>query len=55
MQHISRRKEVPTVFRWRYLAERDHPEDFSIDGRIISKYILKKLDGRLWAALNIYP
>jgi hypothetical protein len=24
-------------------------EDLSIDGRIISKYILNKLDGRLWA------
>jgi len=40
---------VPTVFWWKYLGERDHLEDLNTDGRIISKYILKKLDGRLWA------
>jgi hypothetical protein len=30
---------------------KSHLEDLSIDGRIISKYILNKLDGRLWAGL----
>ena len=51
MQHIWRRREVPTVFWWGYLGERDHLEDLSIDGRIISKSILNKLDGRLWVGL----
>jgi len=35
---------VPTVFWWRYLGERNHLGNLSIDGRIISKYIFK-LDG----------
>jgi len=51
MQHIWRKREVPTVFWWRYLAERDHPEDLSVDGRIISKYMFKKQDGKTQTAL----
>jgi hypothetical protein len=39
------RGEVYTRFCWRNLRERDHLEDPGIDGRIILRWIFRKLDG----------
>jgi len=40
------RCEVYTGFWGRNLRERDHLEDPGIDGRIIVRWIIRKLDGR---------
>jgi hypothetical protein len=40
-----------TEFWWRDLRERDHLKDLGIDGRIILKWILNKLDGKAWTGL----
>jgi hypothetical protein len=52
MQHVWGRREVRTGF-WRgNLSERDQLEDIGVDGRIILKWIFKKLQGdRDWVDL----
>jgi hypothetical protein len=35
-------------FWWRYLKERDHVEDKSVDGRIILRWIFRKWDVGVW-------
>jgi len=42
---------VHTGTWWGKLRERDHLEDLGTDGRIISKWILKKLDDGAWTGL----
>ena len=44
MWDVWGKEEVQTGFRWGNLAERDHLEDLSVDGRIIFKWLFKKLD-----------
>jgi len=41
-------REVYTGLRWRNLKERDHWEDLSVDGRIISKLIKTSAGGVNW-------
>jgi hypothetical protein len=43
--------EVHTWFWWGDLRERNHLEDLSI-GRIILKWILKKVVGQTWTGLT---
>jgi len=45
------RGEVSTRFWWGNPTERDHLEDLGVDGRIIVKFIFKKLAGRAWIGL----
>lgn len=35
-------------FWWESLSERDYLENLDVDGRTISKRVLKKLVGRVW-------
>jgi len=42
------RGEVYTVFWWENLRKRDHLEDPSIDGRIISRWTFRKCDVKTW-------
>jgi len=37
---------MPTEFWWGNLKERDHSEDFCMDGRIIIKWMLKNYGSR---------
>ena len=39
------REEAYTGFWWGNLRERDHLEDPCVDGKIILRWIFKKLDG----------
>ena len=39
------RGEVCTMFWWGYLKERGHLQELSVDGRIILRCVLKKLNG----------
>jgi hypothetical protein len=43
--HAWGTEEVHTGFWWENLRKGDHLEDLVTDGRIILKWILKKLDG----------
>ena len=43
---VKRRREVPTGFWWGDMREGDHLENPGVDGRIISKWIFRKLVGR---------
>jgi hypothetical protein len=45
MWHIWGREEVHTGLYWGNLREGDHLEDPGEDGRIILKWIFKRLDG----------
>jgi len=42
------RAEVYTGFWWGKLRERDHFEDLGVDGRVILRWIFRKLDGGVW-------
>jgi hypothetical protein len=45
MGHVWETGEVHTGFMWRAPREREHSEELGVDGRIILKWIFKKLDG----------
>jgi hypothetical protein len=46
--HVARRGDMRnTIFWWENLKGRDHSEDFGLDGRLISEWILGKYDGKL--------
>jgi hypothetical protein len=45
------RGEVHTWFWWGDLRARKHLEGLRVDGRIILKWIFKKLDGKTWTGL----
>ena len=52
MWHEWGRGEVYTGFWWGNLGERDHLEDPGIDGRIILRWIFRKMDvGMEWIDL----
>jgi hypothetical protein len=51
MGHVWERIEMLYKFWTLNLKERDHLKDLGVDGRIILKYILKKLDGKEWSGL----
>jgi len=48
MYHVWRRGEAYTWFRWGNVRERDHLGDPSVNGRIILKWIFRKLDVGVW-------
>ena len=37
-----------TESRWGDLWEKDHFRDLDVDGKIIKKWIFKKIEGRAW-------
>jgi hypothetical protein len=45
------RGEVHTAFWWGDLREGDHLEGLGVDGTIILKWILRKLDEEAWTGL----
>jgi len=45
------RGKVCTGFWWGDLKERDHLVDLGVDGWIILKWIIKKLDRETWTGL----
>jgi hypothetical protein len=52
MWHVWGKREVHTGFWWGDLREGDHLGDPGVDGRIILKWISKKLDGGIdWIEL----
>jgi len=48
MQRVWGRGEVYTGFWWGNLRESDHLEDPDVDGKIISRWILRKWDEGVW-------
>jgi len=48
MQRVWGRGEAYTGFWWGNMRERDHLGDPSVDGRIILRWIFRKLDVELW-------
>jgi hypothetical protein len=44
MQHVWGREELHIGFWWENLRERDNLEDIDVDGRIILRWIFRKLD-----------
>jgi len=49
MQNVWVRGEAYTGFWWRNLRERDRSGDPGIDGWIILRWIIRKLDVAVWA------
>jgi hypothetical protein len=45
MWHVWGRREECTGYWWGNLRERDHWGDTDVDGRIILRWIFKKLEG----------
>jgi hypothetical protein len=39
---MGKKREMRTIFRFENLKGRDHLQDKGIDGKIVSKWILKK-------------
>jgi hypothetical protein len=52
MGHVWGRREVHTGFWCRNRRERDHLDDSGVNGRIILKCFLKKLDGEASTGLT---
>jgi len=46
--HVWRTGEVHAGFWWGGLMEREHLEDLDVEGRIILRWIFKKLDSVAW-------
>jgi hypothetical protein len=42
---------VHTVFWWENLRERDYLKDPGVDGRIILRWIFRKLNAKAWTGL----
>jgi hypothetical protein len=45
------RREVHTEFWWRNVKERDCFGELGVDGRSVLKWVINKLEGRLWTGL----
>ena len=52
--HVWGTENVHTRFWWGDPRERDHLEEPGVDGRIILRWIFKKLDGEAWTGLIRY-
>jgi hypothetical protein len=51
MWHVYETGEVHISFGWENLMERDHLGDLCVGGKIILKWIIKKLHGEAWIGL----